>query len=265
MIDLAELLTLETIDADIYRANAVFDERYDLYGGQVAAQALLAAGMTAPDGRLPHSLHGYFLRAGSAGRPTVFKVVNDRDGRSFSARRVVALQRGEVIFNAAVSFQAPPTSAMEEQLDPAPAVPSAEDCGPLELHRLLSFEGRRVPQPEYHARSDGSFWPTRFWARCTDPGLSNDPLVDAAVLTYLSDIYSGLSPFAKNGWIPGSSLDHAIWFHRPQVTGDWLLSEYRPIGVAGGRGLYTGCLYDTSGRVVASIAQETLFRRKREA
>ena len=265
MIDLAELLTLETIDADLFRANAVFDERHALYGGQVAAQALLAAGLTVPEGRLPHSLHGYFLRAGSAARPTVFRVFNDRDGGSFSARRVVALQDGEVIFNAAASFQFPATSAKEDQLDPAPTAPRPEECGPLDLYRLQSFEGRKVPQPEHHPREDGSIWPTRFWARCTDPTLAKDPLVDAAVLTYLSDISSGLSPFVDDDWTPASSLDHAVWFHRPGVTGDWLLSDYRPVGVAGGRGLYTGCLYGPDGRLVASLAQEALFRRRRRS
>ena len=102
-----ELLDLEYVEENLYRSCAVFDEPYRLFGGQVAAQALLAAGRTVPDGRLPHSLHGYFLRQGSTRRPTVFQVDRDRDGQSFSARRVVAIQEGEVIFNMAASFAAP--------------------------------------------------------------------------------------------------------------------------------------------------------------
>src|ERR1700712_5263679 len=98
------LLDLEELGQDLYRASAVFDEPFPLYGGQVAAQALYAAGMTVAPGRAPHSLHGYYLRGGAAAKPTVFRVERDRDGRSFSARRVVAIQDGEVIFSMSASF-----------------------------------------------------------------------------------------------------------------------------------------------------------------
>jgi acyl-CoA thioesterase II len=103
-----DLLDLEYIEENLYRACGVSGEPRRLYGGQVAAQALYAAGRTVPAERLPHSLHGYFLRQGSAVRPTVFQVERDRDGHSFSARRVVAIQEGEVIFNMSASFAAPP-------------------------------------------------------------------------------------------------------------------------------------------------------------
>src|SRR2546423_10016164 len=102
--DLAEALAVEQIDTDLFRSTFLQVEEYPLYGGQVAAQALAAAGATVPAGRVPHSLHGYFLRRGGAHRPTLFQVDRDRDGRSFSARRVVAIQQGQVIFNMSASF-----------------------------------------------------------------------------------------------------------------------------------------------------------------
>ncbi|MEK6440572.1 acyl-CoA thioesterase [Pseudonocardia sp. T1-2H] len=101
---LLDLLTLEPLERDLFRATTVFEEQWALYGGQVAAQALLAAGRTVDEDRSPHSLHGYYLRGGDASRPTLFRVYRDRDGRSFSARRVVAIQNGEVIFNMSASF-----------------------------------------------------------------------------------------------------------------------------------------------------------------
>src|SRR5580658_9047434 len=121
-----DLLDLEFIEENLYRSSVIVEgPRVRLYGGQVAAQALYAAGSTVPDGRLPHSLHGYFLRSGSAARPTVFQVYRDRDGRSFSARRVVAIQEGEVIFNMSASF-AEPREGPEHDADPAPLVPAPD-------------------------------------------------------------------------------------------------------------------------------------------
>ena len=121
-----DLLDLERIEENLYRSCVLVERPWPLYGGQVAAQALYAAGYTVPDGRLPHSLHGYFLRSGSAGAPTVFQVYRDRDGRSFSARRVVAIQNGEVIFNMSASF-AEPRAGDEHEADPAPVVPAPEE------------------------------------------------------------------------------------------------------------------------------------------
>src|SRR5919202_5825385 len=126
-----DVLDLEELDRDLYRSTLVFDDPFPLYGGQVAAQALRAAGPTVPEGRLPHSLHGYFLRSGNARRPAIFRVDRDRDGRSFSARRVVAVQGGEVVFNMSASFAAPgrgpdlrvqPEAAAEPQ-EGLPALP----------------------------------------------------------------------------------------------------------------------------------------------
>jgi acyl-CoA thioesterase II len=219
----------------------------------VAAQALLCAGWTVPADRLPHSLHGYFLRSGDAARPAVFRVDRDRDGRSFSARRVVALQGGEVIFSMSASFAAPGTCP-DVPVDPAPDAEAPDGLPAHTLPRLFSMEGRRPTQP-YPA----AHWPTRFWARSTVP-LPDDPLVHACVLTYLSDIGTGLSALPDDEAAPGPSLDHAVWFHRPARLDDWVLMDLVPRTVAAGRGWYTGTLTTAAGTLAASFVQETLFR-----
>ncbi|HTK66220.1 MAG TPA: acyl-CoA thioesterase domain-containing protein [Pseudonocardia sp.] len=251
---LLELLTLEELDRDLYRATTVFDEPHPIYGGQVAAQALLAAGGTVPSDRAPHSLHGYFLRGGDTRRDTIFRVDRDRDGRSFSARRVVAVQNGEVILNMSVSFH-----IQEKGLDlPVDAIPELEAPETLErgrIPRLASFEGA-VPTQDH----DGLEIPTRFWARCTER-LPDDPLMHAAVLTYVSDTSSGLAGFHQDGWWTSSSLDHSMWFHRHIRLDDWVLVDLAPRTVSGGRGLYTGSMYSREGVLGASLTQEALFRK----
>jgi acyl-CoA thioesterase-2 len=253
--DLRDLLDLEPIEVNLFRANFVFGDPYALYGGQVAAQALRAAALTIDDGRLPHSLHGYFLRPGNASSPTVYQVFRDRDGRTFSARRVVALQRGEVIFSMSASFQNA-EGGFEDQEVAMPAVPAPEQCRPYPIPRLFSYEGRQVPQP--YGEVD---WPTRFWARCELA--FDDPVLDACALTYLSDISTGLARFNTAEFASSSSLDHAVWFHRPARAADWLLNDMVPHSVSAGRGWYTGSMFDSSGRLVASFAQEALFRKRR--
>jgi acyl-CoA thioesterase-2 len=124
---LLDLLALEKLDRDLFRATTVFDDPFPLYGGQVAAQALHAAGLTVPEDRLPHSLHGYYLRGGNAARPTLFRVYRDRDGRSFSARRVVAVQDGEVIFNMSASFHSL-EKGLDQQIDPEPRHRTLTSC-----------------------------------------------------------------------------------------------------------------------------------------
>lgn len=251
-----DMMELEEIDENIYRAGYVFQEPWALYGGQVAAQSLLAAARTVEDGRMPHSLHGYFLRPGDASKPTVFQVFRDRDGRSYSARRVVALQSGKVIFNMSTSF-----TVGEESPDiqePTATSKGAVRMGdPTPIPRMFSFEGRSTDQvfaaPDY---------PMRFWARCTEP-LGDSRILHLCALTYLSDIGSGIGSYNTDEYMSMSSLDHSIWFHRPVDMTDWVLSDFRPRTVAHGRGLYTGDLATADGTLVASIAQESLFRKVR--
>jgi acyl-CoA thioesterase-2 len=253
---LLDLLELEEIDRDLYRARSTFPDPHALYGGQVAAQALRAAGGTVPPDRYPHSLHGYFLRGGDAAKPTIFRVNRDRDGRSFSARRVVALQGGEVIFNMSCSFHVEQTGPEVQAQQPPPA--GDPDTLPVvELPRLFSLESRQAPQ----AVPDTP-WPTSFWSRLTVP-VPDDPLLHACVLTYLSDISSGLAGLPGAGQSAGPSLDHAVWFHRRARLDRWVLVELRPSTVSGGRGWYTGSIFDQAGVLLASLVQESLFRAVR--
>ncbi|WP_291794646.1 acyl-CoA thioesterase domain-containing protein [Brevibacterium sp.] len=249
-----EMMELERIDPNIYRAGYVFEEPYALYGGQVAAQSLRAAGLTVDADRRPHSLHGYFLRPGDASQPTVLQVHRDRDGRSFSARRVVALQNGKVIFNMSCSFAAPFDSPEHSEHMPVEEAPMGTTSA---LPRMFGFEARLTEQV-YESRD----YPLRFWARCTedlgDP--AEDQLMHLCALTYLSDISSGVGAWNTAEYRSGSSLDHAVWFRQDVDMNSWVLMDLHPESVSRGRGLYRGRLGTESGEQVATIAQETLFR-----
>lgn len=250
-----DLLALEQTDEDRFRADYVFEEEAHLYGGQVAAQALLAAGRTVAANRLPHSLHGYFLRAGDAARPTEFRVDRDRDGSSFSARRVVAVQREEVIFSMSVSF-ATASPGMDEQAPELPVVSAPEDCTGWDAPRMFSMDVRIPPEDGLTA------WPSRFWSRFTVE-IGIDPLLNAAAFTYLSDFSAALHTFETDGFVPAASLDHSVWFHRPVLMDDWVFTAYDGRAIVGNRGLYTGSYFDRAGRLVASMAQEALYRKLR--
>jgi acyl-CoA thioesterase II len=247
-----DLLDLEQVEENLFRSCVVVERPWALYGGQVAAQALYAAGSTVPAGRLPHSLHGYFLRSGSAARPTVFEVYRDRDGQSFSARRVVAIQGGKVIFNMSASFASPRAGA-EHDAGPMPDVPAPELMPSVEHPYHVSMETRP-------ASADQLDWrvPTRFWCRSAVK-LPDDDLVHACVITYMSDLSTGLIPLEGDDTETGPSLDHAVWFHRRPRLDDWVLIDLAAQTVAGGRGWYTGAFYSADGARLASIAQEALF------
>jgi len=253
---LDRVFDLEELDRDLYRAGLVYPDQHALYGGQVVAQALLAAGRTVDAGRVPHSLHCYFLRAGDASRPTVFRVERDRDGLSFSSRRVVALQDGEVICSTSCSFTVPADSA-DRTVTPAPEAGNPDDLPRWTLPRLFGLESRLPEQPY-----PGASWPTRLWARTTKP-LPDDPLLHAAVLTWFSDIASGTSAFEGSADLTATSLDHAVWFHRPLRMDDWVLMDLLPHTMAAGRGWYTGTVHDATGRLGASLTQEILARPRR--
>jgi acyl-CoA thioesterase-2 len=253
---LVELLTLAQLGPDSFRADLVYDTGGFLYGGQVAAQALRAAAHTVPGERLPHSLHCYFVRAGDSRKPTEYRVERDRDGRSFSSRRVVATQGGQLIFTLSCSFAVPLTGP-EQDVDSMPEAEGPEQSRPAELSHLFSLEGALPAQPF----PDGP-WPTRVWARSTG-ALPDDPLVHACVLTYLSDLFTGTAGLDDVADLATTSLDHAVWFHRPVHLDDWVLMDLVPHAGAAGRGWYTGTVHDGAGRLVASLAQEILFRRPR--
>ena len=251
-----DLLDLEYVEQDLYRSRAVYEAPWGMFGGQAAAQALYAAGLTVEKDRLPHSLHGYFLRRGDTSKPTLFRVDRDRDGRSFAARRVVAVQDGRVIFNMSASFAAPagPGRVMpDHEAEPVEDLPSPDEL-PVWTHpKHPSFEFRPVDAERR--------LPTRFWIRCL-AGLPADPLLHAAVLAYTSDISSALIPFETEQTVTGPSLDHAVWFHRPARMDGWTWQELTPQTVSGGRGWYTATVYTADGTRIASVAQEQIFTAK---
>jgi acyl-CoA thioesterase-2 len=257
--DLLRLLELEELDRDLYRgANPRHPFLPHLYGGQVAAQAVRAASLTVPEGRWLHSLHGYFLRRGDTERSTILHVDRDRDGRSFSARHVVARQDGAAIFSMLASFHIDEPGREYQHARPE-SVRAPEDIpeGPLVGHNTM-FDLRSLAE----GRLYDSFprMTHRFWARTRGP-LPDDRLLHSCVLTYLSDMSTG---FAKLPVEPGAgggpSLDHAVWFHRPARLDDWVLVDLEPIAAGGARGYYTGTVHDRAGNLVATIAQEHLLR-----
>lgn len=259
--DLMSLLDLEELDTDLFRGRneSSSQMRPALYGGQVAAQALRAAARTVPDGRMPNSLHGYFLRPGRADRPVILRVARDRDGGSFSARHVVAVQNGEVIFSMSASFQTPKSgpewttprtpTAQPEQLEDRTGIPGYQS--------LLQI--RALP-PIVAPEEDQWPVPARLWCRTWTP-LPDDPVLHACILAYASDFGSGFGDGTAPG-IPrgGPSIDHALWFQDSLRMDDWVLLEMWPLKAGGSRGLYAGTVQDRAGRVGAMLTQEVLFR-----
>lgn len=251
---LLDLLRLESLGPDRYRGATAFEDAMGLYGGQVAAQALRAASFTVTPDRIPHSLHAYFLRAGDPMQPVEYEVSRDRDGRSYSARRVTARQGGRVIFDMGCSFHVPEAGPdVQVAAMPVIAGPEAEPIRVLDS-RTLSMEIRKAEQRE---SADG---PYRVWARA-ELDLGPDQHLQACALTYLSDMYSGLFGLEEDTDGVGlTSLDHSLWFYRPIDLSQWVLMDLIPESVSAGRGMYSGRVYDLQGRLVAGLTQESLFR-----
>ena len=255
---LLDVLELEQLDRDLFRSprRETEQERWHLFGGEVMAQALMAAVRTV-EGRAPHSLHGYFLRRGLPDRDVILHVERDRDGGSFSARRVVAVQDGEVIFSLAASFHAEEDSG-EFQVPPPTDVTSPENTAPSPTHGgpTEHFEARVLGVTE---TSDLNL-PTRMWVR-TKGELPDDPAVHACALTYLTDFGSGFGevdvPNLSRG---GPSLDHVLWFHQPIRIDEWVLLDMWPLRASGARGTYMGAVHDRTETLGCVFAQEALLR-----
>ncbi|BBZ21664.1 acyl-CoA thioesterase [Mycolicibacter hiberniae] len=253
----AELLTLRRLPHDRFLADPVaVTGRRAIYGGQIAAQALRAASLTVPGDRVAHSLHGYFLAAGDAGRPVELRVDRDRDGGRYSGRRVTAYQGTTAIFSMGCSFSRPKDDATEYQAVEIPAVPPPAELVTYELNASRTFDlEARVPdggQPWYR-------WPAQFWVRIREP-LDDDPNARACGVVFVSDLCTGLSrapEIERVGLLP--SIDHAVWLHRRGDPNDWLLLDLHPLAASGGRGVYAGQIYDQRGALVASLTQESLF------
>ena len=251
---LPDLLSLEQIEDNLFRTVVVSAEPAGLFGGQVAAQALRAAAETVADGRHPHSLHGYFLSRGDASRRVLLTVHRDRDGGSYSNRRVIAVQNGKVIFNMAASFHVSEDGS-DYQAHQIPDVETPDELPDDERwHRLHGVEIRlpRQSQPGQH-------WPSRMWIRSRHK-LDGD-MTHACALAYVSDMFTGHAAapgIAIAG--PLTSIDHSVWFFRKAAVDDWVLMDLQPESTAGGRGMYTGRIFSRDGTLAAGIAQETLFR-----
>ncbi|HEX3784866.1 MAG TPA: acyl-CoA thioesterase domain-containing protein [Pseudonocardiaceae bacterium] len=258
----ADLLALTEVDEDTFDGWCHDGRPGWIYGGHVAAQALAAAGATVAAQRVAHSLHGYFIRPGRAEEPVRYQVDRTRDGRSFSTRQVNAIQRGKVIFALLASFHVP-EDGFSHQLAEVSLPPVPEPDGELvallrnsEMERLMDI--RPVDRDAPNGRQ-------RFWMRIREP-LGDDPLTHAAALTYLSDSYLALStilPHRRPGQLPVTSLDHALWLHRPFRADDWLLVDQRGSIAAGARGLATGEFFTADGVLVATVGQEALIRDPR--
>ncbi len=281
---LLETLDLERIEENLFRGTSPDQSWQRVFGGQVIAQALVAAQRTVPADRFCHSLHSYFMRPGDPATPIIYDVDRIRDGGSFTTRRVVAIQHGHAIFSLSASFQKD-----EEGLDhqatmpdvPGPdEVPHGEDLNQTILKRAPEAVRRYWERPrpiEFRPISFDHYLTTdklepvqRVWVRC--PGeIGNDRALNAAVLAYLSDMTlldtslfaHGLSVFDKR--IQAASLDHAMWFHRPVRVSDWLLYAQDSPSSSGARGLTRGSLYSADGVLTASVAQEGLIRPRRGA
>jgi acyl-CoA thioesterase-2 len=248
------------------------------YGGQVIAQALIAAGRSVPDDRAAHSMHGYFLRPGDSHEPIEFSVERLRDGNSFSARRTHALQRGVPILSMIASFQKP-ADGVEHQA-PMPDVPEPEDLIPMAdlLAKIDSpiarawQQGRPIDlrhvEPPIYLTPDPNPQPHQaVWMR-TYGDLPDDPLLHAAVLAYASDYSILESSLRAHGlaWsderLRPASLDHAMWFHRPVRADQWILYVSESPSAHGGRGLGLGRMYTRDGVLAATVGQEGMIRVK---
>jgi acyl-CoA thioesterase-2 len=229
-----------------------------LYGGQIVAQSLRAAGLTVEPRFAVHSLHAYFIRKGDHTEPIRFEVDRVRNGRSFVTRRVIARQAVGAILSMAASFQVDEDSP-EVQIAAFPDVPAPDATPPGEQWSRL-FERRFTPLHESPGRANA-------WLRMTD-SLGDDPLVHACAIAYQSDdlptdAARGLHPDRETDDLFGTSLDHAVWFHRPARADDWLCHDLVCHGLISSRGLSVGHVFTPGGVHVASVSQEVLLRRAR--
>jgi acyl-CoA thioesterase-2 len=274
---LLELLDLEQIEVNIFRGRSPDERRQRVFGGQVAGQALVAAGRTVPADRPVHSLHAYFIRPGDPAVPIVYTVDRVRDGRSFTTRRVSAIQHGETIFTLSASFHRPEPGP--EHADPMPDVPPPEmvERTSDRLARLLGqlppqmadnpIDLRSVGPLSVEAERDPSLRTTKnlVWLR-VDGELPDDPLLHVCLMTYASDMTLLDSVLLGHGlsWVDGrtsgASLDHAMWFHRPFRADRWLLYVQDSPVAQGARGLAHGEVFTAEGELVVSVMQEGLIR-----
>lgn len=279
--ELIRLLDLEKVEENIFRGFNPPDRSLRVFGGQVLAQALVAATRTAPPDRFCHSLHAYFLRAGDPAASILYEVDRSRDGGSFSVRRVVAIQHGEQIFVLAASFQKAEDGFTHQAVMPDVPPPESLADGLSEgdatllkgLWRSRPFEFRPVLP---RGLGDRPARPAldHIWFRASEP-LAPEPLapqplesplpLHQAFLAFASDMSlldTALLPHGKGIFsnVQVASLDHAMWFHRPFRADDWLLYSQDSPAAFGARGFSRGLIFARDGTLVASVAQEGLIR-----
>lgn len=277
--ELIAILDLERLETDLFRGQNPKTGWRRVFGGQVVAQALVAATRTVPEDRPVHSLHAYFLLPGDPRVPIVYEVERLRDGHSFTTRRVKAIQNGRAIFATTVSFQ-----IVEDGFTHRPSmppVPAPEDLP--DAREIAAVAGGTVPETiaAYFARprpielrpvdlrryrGGESLDPVfNVWLRAA-AALPDDPALHRAVLAYASDMTLldvSLIPHGRSVFDPqvqAASLDHALWFHGPVKADGWLLYAQDSPAAEGARGFARGQIFDHEGRLVASVAQEGLIR-----
>ncbi len=275
--DLVALLDLEPIEVNIFRGRSPDENRQRVFGGQVAGQALVAAARTIDEpGRHVHSLHAYFLRPGDPTVPILYEVDRIRDGRSFSTRRVVAIQHGRAIFNLQASFHddepgpdhqltMPEGMGVPDELDDfrTRMAPYAEQMGDW-YDRPRPIDVRYVDGDPMSRRGNPSS-KQHVWLRA-DGVLPDDPVLHACVVTYASDMTlldTTILPFGLSWDSPGmqmASVDHAMWFHRPFRADEWLLYDQSAVSTASARGLAQGAIFTADGTLAVSVVQEGLAR-----
>lgn len=274
---LVRLLDLEKIEEDIFRGVSPKSHWQRVFGGQVAGQALVAAGRTVPRDRQVHSLHSYFIRPGDPDRPIIYEVDRVRDGRSFTTRRVVAVQQGKAVFSLSASFQLDQPGIDHQSV--MPDAPPPESLPTLEeryanlpdaaaFFRMMPrpIDLRYVDDPPWQQHAHGPRTGlTQVWMRANGR-LPDDPLLHVCVLTFASDLTLLDSVLIQHGLAPGmdpismASLDHAMWFHRPFRADEWLLYVSKSPSASGSRGLATGRFFAQDGRHLASVVQEGMIR-----
>ncbi len=275
--EVLDLLDLEKIEENIFRGQSPEDRMQRVFGGQVLGQALVAASRTV-EGRVCHSFHAYFLRAGDPKVPILYEVDRARDGGSFTSRRVVAIQHGKQIFNMSASFQAI-EKGLEHQFD-MPRVPGPDAL--MDEHEARKQWMDKMPEEQKAWMSRPrpiemrpvilDNWMDRkarepldnVWIRATGP-VPDDVIVQQSVLAYASDMSlldTALLPHGRSWHSPiqMASLDHAMWFHHPFKMDDWLLYAQDSPSSSGARGFNRGSLFTRDGKLVASVVQEGLMR-----
>lgn len=277
--DLLTILDIEPLEHNLFRGRVPQVGWQRVFGGLVIAQALVAAQRTVAD-RAPHSLHAYFLLGGDPNVPIIYEVDRIRDGRSFTTRRVVAIQHGRAIFAMSASFHADEDGF--EHMAEMPKVPMPEDIPAFEEMRAEMMA--RLPHPirayfererpielrpvKYALDANGkvSQFGGQIWIRATGT-LPDDPAIHRSILAYASDMTlldAALIPHHTTVFDPSlapASLDHAMWYHRPFRADEWLLYSQDSPNAGSGRGFSRGLVFKRDGTLVASVSQEGLIRK----